>query len=56
MKMADSSEETWGGDAAVAGDITLDIFVDDELGTPVRHYLGGTGAKASADVLGYAAP
>ena len=26
VKMADSSEETWGGDAAVAGDITLDIF------------------------------
>lgn len=53
VKIADSSEEVWGGDGAVAGDITLDIFTDDELGTPVRHYLGGTGAKASADVLGY---
>ena len=55
VKIADSSEETWGGEGAVAGDITLDIFTDDELGTPVRHYLGGTGAKASADVLGFTA-
>lgn len=55
VKVASSGEETWGQEGAIAPEITLDVFVDEEIGTPVRHYLGGTGAKASADVLGFAA-
>lgn len=56
VKLSDTAEETWGSEGAVgSSDITLDIFVDEEIGTPIRHYLAGTGAKASADVLGYAA-
>ena len=53
VKIADSGEESWGQEGAISPEITLDVFVDDELGTPVRHYLGGTGAKASVDILGF---
>lgn len=53
VKIADSGEETWGAEGAIAPELTLDVFVDDEIGTPVRHYLGGTGAKASVDILGF---
>lgn len=56
VKLADAGEEAWGKEGAISSEITLDVFVDDELGVPVRHYLGGTGAKASADILGYAEP
>lgn len=55
VKLADSGEETWGGDSPIANELTLDISVDDETGTPVRHYLGGTGALKFKDVLGFTA-
>ena len=46
-------DETWGQEGAVQSELTMNIFTDDEIGTPVRHYLGGTGALAHKDVLGY---
>lgn len=46
---------TWGQEGAVATEVTLTVYSDDELGTPVRHYMGGTGAAKYADVLGYQA-
>ena len=55
VKLASADEEAWG-QSVISNALTFNVFVDDELGAPVRHYLGGTGAKASADVLGYAAP
>lgn len=55
VKLASSGSETWGGDSAVSTEMTLNVFTDDEIGTPVRHYLAGTGALAHKDVLGYTA-
>lgn len=53
VKLASVGEEAWSKEGALQREITLDVFTDDELGTPVRHYLGGTGAVAHKDVLGY---
>jgi hypothetical protein len=53
VKLGNAGEEAWGSTGALSQELTLDVFVDDEIGTPVRHYLGGTGAKASVDILGY---
>lgn len=55
VKLANVGEETWGGDGAIQREITLDVFSDDDLGTPVRHYMGGTGALAAATTLGFPA-
>lgn len=46
---------TWGQEGAVGSEVTLKVYSDDEIGTPVRHYLGGTGALKYKDVLGYKA-
>jgi hypothetical protein len=56
VKLADAGEESWGGEDAIANELTLDIYTDDELGIPVRHYMGGTGALKFKDVLGFSAP
>jgi len=56
VKVAGVGEEAWAKEGALVREITLDVFVDEEMGTPVRHYMGGTGAAAYADVLGYAEP
>lgn len=53
VKLAGVGEETWAKEGAVQYEITLDVFSDDELGMPVRHYLGGTGAVKHVDILGY---
>ncbi|WP_336715335.1 hypothetical protein [Arthrobacter sp. USHLN218] len=53
VKLSGTGEETWGQEGAVSTQYTFDVFTDDEIGVPVRHYFGGTGAKASSDVLGF---
>ncbi|UYM26564.1 major tail protein [Arthrobacter phage Bauer] len=53
VKLANTAEEVWGGDGAVAPQLTLNVFTDDEIGTPVRHYLAGTGAVAHKVALGF---
>lgn len=53
VKVANVGGQQWSKEGAVTQEVTLDIFTDDEIGTPVRHYLGGTGAVKHADVLGY---
>lgn len=53
VKLQNTGEETWGREGAVQSQLTLDVYTDDELGTPVRHYMGGTGALKYKDVLGY---
>lgn len=53
VKLANGGSETWGREGAVSTEITLDVFTDDELGVPVRHYMGGTGAVTHSDVLGF---
>lgn len=54
VKLASVGEEAWSKEGALQREITLDVFADEELGYPVRHYLGGTAAVKYADVLGYA--
>lgn len=53
VKLSDLGEEAWAKEGAVEQEFTFDVFTDDALGTPVRNYLAGTGAKAAADALGY---
>ncbi|GAA3405056.1 hypothetical protein [Pseudarthrobacter polychromogenes] len=53
VKLSGTAEEVWGREGTVSSQITLDVFTDDELGTPVRHFIAGTGAVKYKDVLGF---
>lgn len=53
VKLGDTGEETYGKEGAIQRELTFDVFTDDELGTPCRHYFGGTGAEAARDALGF---
>lgn len=55
VKLSGTAEEVWGREGAVSQQFTLDVFSDDEAGVPVRHYIGGTGAVAHKDVMGFSA-
>lgn len=52
-KLAGTGDETWGQEGAQSQEYTLDVFTDEATGTPVRHYIGGTGAMAAATELGF---
>lgn len=52
-KLAGTGDETWGQEGALGQEYTLDIFADATTGTPVRHYIGGTGALAASLELGF---
>ena len=52
VKLSATGEEVWGREGAVSQELTFNVFTDDTIGVPVRHYIGGTGAKAST-VLGF---
>ena len=54
VKLTGTGEEVWGQEGAVSQELTFSVFSDDATGTPVRHYLAGTGATKFKDVLGYA--
>ncbi|MCU1566544.1 MAG: ArV2 [Pseudarthrobacter sp.] len=53
VKLASTAEEVWGREGTASSQITLDISTDDEIGTPVRHFIAGTGAVKYKDVLGF---
>lgn len=53
VKLASTGEEAWGQSGAVQSEITLDVFTDDAVGGPVRHYSGGTGAVLAKLDTGY---
>ena len=53
VKLASVGETSYTQEGALQQEFTLDVFTDDDLGFPVRHYIGGTGAKASAADLGF---
>lgn len=55
-KLASTGEETWGQEGAQSQEYTLDVFQDETVGAPVRHYMGGTGPLKHAVALGFAAP
>ncbi len=53
VKLAERSEEQWQKEGAISSELTLDVFTDQDLGTPVRHYIAGTGASENAVALGF---
>lgn len=55
VKLAATGEEAWGKSGALQSEISLDVFTDDEIGGPVRHYMGGTGAVKMKAVTGFTA-
>lgn len=55
VKLSGGGSEQWQKEGPASTEITLDVSSDDETGTPVRHYLGGTGALKYKDVLGFVA-
>lgn len=55
VTLAESGDEQWQREGAIEQEYTFDVFTDDDLGTPVRRYLGGPGAVKHAASLGYGA-
>lgn len=55
VKLGERAEEQWQKEGALSQELTLDVFTDQDLGTPVRHYIAGTGAEKHAEVLGFTA-
>lgn len=52
VKLGEIPTEVWGSDP-IGHDITLDVLPDATLGTPCRHYIGGTAALKHKTSLGY---
>lgn len=48
VKLANVPEEVWSASDPRQYPIELDVLLDDTLGTPVRHYIGGAGFDAVA--------
>lgn len=46
VKLANVPEEVWSASDPRQYPIELDVLTDDDLGTPVRHYIGGAGFDA----------
>lgn len=55
VKLASTGEEAWATAGAVQTEITFDVYTDDVVGGPVKHYMGGTGAVAAKLLTGYTA-
>lgn len=53
VKLADVGDEKWAKTGGIEQEYTLDVFTDEVLGYPVKHYIAGTGAKAAATDLGF---
>lgn len=56
VKLATTGEEVWGGEGGLSNAYTLDVFSDETTGSPVKHYIGGTGAVAASTALGFSPP
>lgn len=55
VKLSSTDSQKWGTGDAVQQALTFDVFTDSEIGTPVRHYLGGTGAVKHKLLTGFTA-
>lgn len=53
VKLAEIPEQAWASENPQQYPCKLDVLLDDELGTPVKHYIGGKGFDATA--YGFAA-
>ncbi|MFM9430061.1 hypothetical protein [Arthrobacter sp. MP_2.3] len=54
VKLASTGSQKWGSGDGVQHSYTLNVFTDDAIGTPVKHYIGGTGAVKQKLALGFA--
>lgn len=53
VKLAEIPEQAWASEDPQQYPCVLDVLLDSDLGTPVRHYIGGKGFDATA--YGFAA-
>lgn len=53
VKLGKIPEETWSPSDPVKFDLEFDVFTDEVLGTPCRHYIGGTGTLKALDAIGF---
>jgi len=53
VKLAATDSQKWGTSDPVQQPLTFDVFTDVEIGVPVKHYIGGTGAVANKTVMGF---
>lgn len=53
VKLASTDDTTWGSSEELKNPISLDVFTDPEIGTPVKHYYGGTGPLKHKAALGF---
>lgn len=44
VKLDTTDSQTWGTSDPLTQSFSFKVFTDDEIGTPVKHYMGGTGA------------
>lgn len=54
VKLAEVPEEAWASENPIQYPLKLDVLIDDAVGSPCRHYLGGKGFDATA--LGWSTP
>ena len=45
--------EAWKSEDPVQFELELSVFTDEVLGTPCRHYIGGSAALKSIDALDF---
>lgn len=53
VKLSTIPEEAWKPEDPVKFDLEFSVFTDNVIGTPCRHYVGGTGAVRSLDAIGF---
>lgn len=54
VKLSASDNQTWGQTDPVTTPVTLKVLTDGLTGAPLRHFIGGTGAKTAKTALGFA--
>lgn len=53
IKLKEIPEQVWKASDPIQAKLSFDVYTDQTLGTPCRHYLAGTGVTKYADALGY---
>ncbi|SEE19742.1 hypothetical protein SAMN04489740_0861 [Arthrobacter alpinus] len=53
VKLAATDSQKWGTGDPVQQPLTFDVFTDTEVGTPIKHFMGGTGAVKHKLALGF---
>jgi len=55
VKLSSTDSTTWGSSDPVQQPLTFNVLTDAEVGTPIKHFMGGTGALANKEALGFTA-